>query len=482
MTGRLLLSFFLTRGLAFMPDLLLNERRGFQHFTLSHPRPYFMHHSHSGAESNEREAARRADTTTTDIVQLLTLAATQSVNDATDEALRRNLRRLALKRSGTTSVVEQLTMNDEWRSAPRPLAIHLADSGSEGGEGFWSIDVHVLPSGTTLPLPRLSGGMAILTRCVYGVVEAKEARSAASAMSDAYTYSAPEAAIQNTTSKRIVNPATIAPTTTTTTTTTTRIASSTGDHAQVYCHRGSNSGRTYGFELNWAPPPIPEGGIVDHATAATVLIELFWRWGDRYDLPDIGGSPWNHRMAKGGVRLGLPLDKVLASVSDDNPTPIATTSGVVADGNDKNDDVLKDFFPAETPKRSDGAIPITKFGKVAKVGDRAQVTLGAPVIKPIKETTASSTATGGDGGISLPSKTRAARKSLKTLPPPPTSRRRFQRMLSSVAGLNEELEDIRRRIWLPLASPPELLHELGISPPRGLLVRQSLCFRKRDVD
>ena len=118
-------------------------------------------------------------------------------------------------------------------------------------------------------------------------------------------------------------------------------------------------------------------------------------------------------------------------------------------------------------KRSDGALPITKFGKVAKVGDRSQVTLGAPVIKPIKENAASSTVTGGDGRNSLPSKIRSARKSLKTLPPPPTSRRRFQRMLSSVAGLNEELEDIRRRIWLPLASPTELLHELGISPPRG---------------
>ena len=39
-----------------------------------------------------------------------------------------------------------------------------------------------------------------------------------------------------------------------------------------------------------------------------------------------------------------------------------------------------------------------------------------------------------------------------------------------VGGLDDELSEIQRRVWIPLAAPPSLLHELGIQPVRGLLL------------
>lgn len=39
-----------------------------------------------------------------------------------------------------------------------------------------------------------------------------------------------------------------------------------------------------------------------------------------------------------------------------------------------------------------------------------------------------------------------------------------------IGGLDEVLSEIKRRIWVPLAAPPTLLNELGISPVRGLLL------------
>ena len=39
-----------------------------------------------------------------------------------------------------------------------------------------------------------------------------------------------------------------------------------------------------------------------------------------------------------------------------------------------------------------------------------------------------------------------------------------------IGGLDDVLAQIKRRIWTPLAAPPQLLQELGISPVRGLLL------------
>eukprot|EP00592_Proboscia_alata_P010891 CAMPEP_0194364392 /NCGR_PEP_ID=MMETSP0174-20130528/12321_1 /TAXON_ID=216777 /ORGANISM="Proboscia alata, Strain PI-D3" /LENGTH=145 /DNA_ID=CAMNT_0039138407 /DNA_START=36 /DNA_END=471 /DNA_ORIENTATION=- len=39
-----------------------------------------------------------------------------------------------------------------------------------------------------------------------------------------------------------------------------------------------------------------------------------------------------------------------------------------------------------------------------------------------------------------------------------------------IGGLDPILSQIKRRIWTPLAAPPHLLAELGISPSRGLLL------------
>jgi hypothetical protein len=39
-----------------------------------------------------------------------------------------------------------------------------------------------------------------------------------------------------------------------------------------------------------------------------------------------------------------------------------------------------------------------------------------------------------------------------------------------IGGLNDVLAQIKRRVWTPLAAPPQLLKELGIHPVRGLLL------------
>ena len=39
-----------------------------------------------------------------------------------------------------------------------------------------------------------------------------------------------------------------------------------------------------------------------------------------------------------------------------------------------------------------------------------------------------------------------------------------------IGGLDNVLDQIKRRIWVPLAAPPQLLHDLGIQPVRGLLL------------
>lgn len=39
-----------------------------------------------------------------------------------------------------------------------------------------------------------------------------------------------------------------------------------------------------------------------------------------------------------------------------------------------------------------------------------------------------------------------------------------------IGGLDQVLAEVKRRVWIPLAAPPQLLKELGISPIRGLLL------------
>ena len=39
-----------------------------------------------------------------------------------------------------------------------------------------------------------------------------------------------------------------------------------------------------------------------------------------------------------------------------------------------------------------------------------------------------------------------------------------------IGGLDEVLSQVKRRVWTPLAAPPQLLEELGIHPVRGLLL------------
>jgi len=46
----------------------------------------------------------------------------------------------------------------------------------------------------------------------------------------------------------------------------------------------------------------------------------------------------------------------------------------------------------------------------------------------------------------------------------------FQGETLGIGGLNDVLAQIRRRVWVPLAAPPQLLQELGINPVRGLLL------------
>mmetsp|Transcript_291 Transcript_291/g.471 ORF Transcript_291/g.471 Transcript_291/m.471 type:complete len:677 (+) Transcript_291:91-2121(+) len=46
----------------------------------------------------------------------------------------------------------------------------------------------------------------------------------------------------------------------------------------------------------------------------------------------------------------------------------------------------------------------------------------------------------------------------------------FEGETLGIGGLDEVLSEVKRRIWVPLAAPPELLYELGINPVRGLLL------------
>ena len=46
----------------------------------------------------------------------------------------------------------------------------------------------------------------------------------------------------------------------------------------------------------------------------------------------------------------------------------------------------------------------------------------------------------------------------------------FKGETMGIGGLDQVLSEIKRRIWVPLAAPPALLTELGISPVRGLLL------------
>jgi vesicle-fusing ATPase len=39
-----------------------------------------------------------------------------------------------------------------------------------------------------------------------------------------------------------------------------------------------------------------------------------------------------------------------------------------------------------------------------------------------------------------------------------------------IGGLDDVLRTVKRRVWIPLAAPPQLLDELGINPVRGLLL------------
>ena len=39
-----------------------------------------------------------------------------------------------------------------------------------------------------------------------------------------------------------------------------------------------------------------------------------------------------------------------------------------------------------------------------------------------------------------------------------------------IGGLDDVLSEVKRRVWVPLAAPPQLLRELGIHPVRGLLL------------
>lgn len=39
-----------------------------------------------------------------------------------------------------------------------------------------------------------------------------------------------------------------------------------------------------------------------------------------------------------------------------------------------------------------------------------------------------------------------------------------------IGGLDDVLAQVKRRVWTPLAAPPQLLEELGIHPVRGLLL------------
>jgi ATP-dependent Clp protease ATP-binding subunit ClpA len=50
------------------------------------------------------------------------------------------------------------------------------------------------------------------------------------------------------------------------------------------------------------------------------------------------------------------------------------------------------------------------------------------------------------------------------------ARTAFEGQALGIGGLDEVLSQIKRRVWIPLAAPPQLLDELGITPVRGLLL------------
>ena len=97
---------------------------------------------------------------------------TEEVDDA---ALRRCLRRVRLNPSSATA-----RTLEQWQQAARlkPLAVRLAAGSGRGGRGRFAVDLHVLPPGAALPLPRLHhSGQRVLTRVLTGAVEATECRS-----------------------------------------------------------------------------------------------------------------------------------------------------------------------------------------------------------------------------------------------------------------------------------------------------------------
>jgi len=46
----------------------------------------------------------------------------------------------------------------------------------------------------------------------------------------------------------------------------------------------------------------------------------------------------------------------------------------------------------------------------------------------------------------------------------------FEGQQLGIGGLDDVLAQVKRRVWTPLAAPPQLLQELGITPVRGLLL------------
>ena len=46
----------------------------------------------------------------------------------------------------------------------------------------------------------------------------------------------------------------------------------------------------------------------------------------------------------------------------------------------------------------------------------------------------------------------------------------FDGQTLGIGGLDDVLSEVRRRVWIPLAAPPQLLRELGIQPVRGILL------------
>ena len=46
-----------------------------------------------------------------------------------------------------------------------------------------------------------------------------------------------------------------------------------------------------------------------------------------------------------------------------------------------------------------------------------------------------------------------------------------------VGGLDDVIAEIKRRVWVPLAAPPSVMHELGITPVRGMILCKSSRLR-----